>query len=76
MSKAKNLSVTIGDNLTGIKSYRATIDGKWVLMEYEYKKAKLFYEFDDKVNEGKHTFEITVTDGKDNARIYKAEFVR
>ncbi|MBI4931510.1 MAG: M23 family metallopeptidase [Bacteroidetes bacterium] len=45
MAKAKTISIIISDNLTGIKSYRATIDGKWVLMEYEPKKALLFYEF-------------------------------
>ncbi|MEK6615320.1 MAG: hypothetical protein AABZ32_04295, partial [Bacteroidota bacterium] len=34
MSRAKTISVIISDNLTGIKSYRAAIDGKWILMEY------------------------------------------
>ena len=45
MAKAKTISVKVADNLSGIKSYRATIDGKWALMEYEPKKALLFYEF-------------------------------
>jgi hypothetical protein len=76
MKGAKILAVTVTDNLTGIKSWRATIDGKWILMEYEYKKALLFYEFDSRVGEGRHTFEITVTDGKNNSRTYKAEFTR
>ena len=76
MAKAKTISLIVGDNLAGIATYRATIDGKWILMEYEPKKALLFYEFDEQVGEGKHTFELTVTDGKDNARTYKADFVR
>ncbi|MBI3502713.1 MAG: M23 family metallopeptidase [Bacteroidetes bacterium] len=76
MSKAKTIAVTIGDNLTNIKSYRATIDGKWILMQYEYKKGMLFYEFDERISKGKHFIEITVADGKDNARTYKAEFTR
>ena len=76
LAKAKTIAVIIGDNLTNIKSYRAMIDGKWVLMEYEYKKAILFYEFDERVGEGKHTFEVTVTDGRDNSRTYKADFMR
>ncbi len=76
MSRQKIIGVTIGDNLSGIKSYRATVDGKWILMEYEPKKALLFYEFDEHVAEGKHTFEIVVTDKKNNSRSYKADFVR
>jgi len=76
MSSSKTLAVKIGDNLSGIKSYRATVDGKWILMEYEPKKALLFYEFDERVARGKHTFHIEVTDGKDNVRTYKADFVR
>ncbi|MBI4945053.1 MAG: hypothetical protein HY840_01480 [Bacteroidetes bacterium] len=76
MSHAKIIGVLISDNLTGIKSYRATVDGKFILMEYEYKKALLFYEFDEHVSKGKHTFQVEVTDGKNNARTYKAEFVR
>jgi murein DD-endopeptidase MepM/ murein hydrolase activator NlpD len=76
MGRAKTISVIVGDNLTGIGSYRATIDGKWVLMEYEPKKALLFYEFDDSISKGKHVFEVEVKDTKDNARKYKADFVR
>ena len=76
MSRAKIIGVTISDNLTGIKSYRATVDGKWILMEYEYKKALLFYEFGDEIAVGKHTFHLEVTDGKNNVRTYKADFVR
>ncbi len=76
MSKAKTISVTVADNLSGIASYRAAIDGKWVLMEYEYKKAMLFHEFDETLSEGKHVFEVEVKDSKGNSRTYKAEFVR
>lgn len=79
MRHTKTLAVIVGDNLTGIKSWRATIDGKWVLMEYEYKKAMLFYEFpeyDKSSAPTKHEFEISVTDGKDNTRTFKTTFLR
>ncbi|MFI5222475.1 MAG: M23 family metallopeptidase [Bacteroidia bacterium] len=76
MSRAKIIGVTISDNLTGIKSYRATVDGKFILMEYEYKKALLFYEFDEHVAKGKHTFQLEITDGKNNMRTYSAAFIR
>jgi hypothetical protein len=76
MSHAKMLAVTIADNLTGIKSYRGTVDGKWIAMQFEYKNAMLFYEFDEHVTPGKHTFQLDVTDGKNNVRTYKAVFIR
>ncbi len=65
MTNYKTLEVKIADNLSGIKSYRATIDGKWVIMEYEAKKAKLFHTF-DKLPKGKHEFKLEVTDGVGN----------
>jgi hypothetical protein len=76
MKGAKTISVIVKDNLTGIKSYRATIDGKWILMEYEYKKNILFYEFNNSISSGKHVFELEVRDEKNNVSNYKAEFVR
>ncbi|MFH1005348.1 MAG: M23 family metallopeptidase [Bacteroidota bacterium] len=76
MSHAKTISVIISDNLTGIKSYRPTIDDKWILMEYEPKKALLFYEFDERIEKGNHIFQIEVVDEKNNISIYKAEFMR
>ncbi len=83
MSRAKTISIIISDNLSGIKSYRAMIDGKWILMEYEPKKALLFYEFDAPSlkgettgSTGKHTFEIEVKDSKGNTSAYKTEFIR
>lgn len=65
MANYKTLEIKIGDNLSGIKSYRGTIDGKWVIMEYEAKKAKLFYTFDN-LPKGKHEFKLEVTDGVGN----------
>jgi murein DD-endopeptidase MepM/ murein hydrolase activator NlpD len=77
MTRAKTIEVWVGDNLTGIKSYRATIDGKWVLMEYEPKKALLFYEFMPTTQKAStHIFELEVSDGKNNTRTFKATFIR
>ena len=32
------IKCTIKDNDSGIKNYRGEIDGKWILMDYDYKK--------------------------------------
>ena len=48
MSKSKYLQIKITDKLSGIKKYRASINGKWILMEYDAKKNILTYNFNDK----------------------------
>lgn len=74
--KAKIIGIKATDNFSGIKKYRATIDGKWVLCEYEAKKNLLFYTFEDVILPGKHTFNIEVTDDKSNTASWGCTFVR
>ena len=76
LSKIKRLSLKIGDNLSGIKSYAGKIDDKWVLMEWDYKTRVLSYSFDQTYAPGKHHFELTVTDFKDNIAHFTANFIR
>lgn len=76
MAAVKKISLRIGDNLSGIKSYKGFIDGKWVLMEWDYKTRVLSYTFDDGVAAGKHVFDLTVSDYKNNIKQFKAEFYR
>ena len=76
LSKAKTIGIIAADNLSGVRKYRATIDGNWVLMEYEMKKELLFYTFDDKITTGTHTFKIDVTDDKDNTSSLSFSFKR
>ena len=66
----------MSDNLSGIKTYLGYIDGQWVLMAWDFKSKVLSYTFDDNLSHGKHTFELTVTDQKDNSSTYKADFYR
>jgi hypothetical protein len=76
LSKAKGIFLKIGDKLSGVKSYSAKIDGKWVLTEWDYKTRILKYFFDKELTAGKHTFNLTVSDSKDNIANYTAEFYR
>ncbi len=77
LSNKKRLKVYIKDDLTGIKSYRATIDGKWILMEYEPKTGLLFYNFSDKkFTTAKHELKIVVKDKVNNTNTYIATFYR
>jgi hypothetical protein len=73
---AKVISVRMSDNLSGIKTWKGRIDGKWVLMEWTYKNRVPKYTFDDSIAPGKHTFEFTATDFKNNTSTFTAEFYR
>lgn len=73
MATYSEIAFKIGDNLSGIKSYKGYIDGKWVIMEYEAKKAKIFYTF-DKLPKGKHEIKVEVTDGVGNKTVRTIPF--
>ncbi|MDQ7949998.1 MAG: M23 family peptidase, partial [Pedobacter sp.] len=70
------ISFRISDNLSGIKNFNGYIDGKWVLMEFDTKTANLWHSFDERTSPGKHTFELLVSDMKDNVKRYAIEFYR
>ena len=70
------IKCTISDKESGIKTHRAEIDGKWILMEYDYKKKLLVYEIKDDIEKGKHTFSLVVSDKIGNSTSYIADFIR
>ncbi len=76
MSKTGSIQFRISDNLSGVKSYRATVDGRWILMELEGKTSILSYKFDDHVPKGQHELVLKVTDSKNNVKEYKCSFSR
>ncbi|MDO3625978.1 peptidoglycan DD-metalloendopeptidase family protein [Mucilaginibacter sp. BT774] len=76
MAKMQRIALKIGDNMSGVKTYTGKIDGKWVLMEWDYKTKVLSYKFDKDLASGKHIFDLTVTDNKDNISQFSAYFFR
>ncbi|MCB0402570.1 MAG: M23 family metallopeptidase [Flavobacteriales bacterium] len=73
MATYNEIEFKIGDNLSGIKSYRGSIDGKWVIMEYEAKKSKVFYTIED-LSKGNHEFTLELTDGVGNKTVRSIPF--
>lgn len=76
MAGLSKMSFRISDGLSGIKSFNGYIDGKWILMEFDTKTASLWHSFDERTLPGKHSFELLVTDMKDNVKRYAIEFYR
>jgi murein DD-endopeptidase MepM/ murein hydrolase activator NlpD len=77
VGKGDHLRFTVNDDLSGIYSYRATIDDKWVLMEYEPKLNQLSIDLDNvNVLSGEHKAEIFVEDHSGNESALKFSFIK
>jgi hypothetical protein len=77
ISSNKSLKVKIEDDRSGISSYRATVNGKFILMEYNYKTDVLTYDFDDAVvTDTENNFKIIVVDNVGNSATFEATFFR
>ncbi len=77
ISNYRYLKLKIDDELTGISKYRATVNGKWILMEYDYKKNTLIHDFSDNiVKDTKNELKIIVTDNVGNSSTFEATFFR
>jgi hypothetical protein len=65
----------IMDNLSGIASYEATVDGEWLLMKYDYKTGILQSERLDKTKRLHGDFELKVYDNVGNEKIFKQKIL-
>jgi murein DD-endopeptidase MepM/ murein hydrolase activator NlpD len=65
----------ITDAGSGIKSYRGTLNGDWILMDYDAKNNLLQYEKDDRLKKGANRFRLIVTDMKDNKKTSEATII-
>ena len=68
-----NIRFKIEDGLAGIKDYRATMNGKWILMEWDPKNYLLTYRIDERTKKGDNQFKLIVTDGRGNESVYGAK---
>lgn len=57
-------------------SYKATVDGKWILMQYDEKNDLLIHHFDNRIAKGEHTLKITVRDDRGNRSTFERSFTR
>jgi hypothetical protein len=77
LNNYKYLSVQIADDLSGVDTYSATLNGEWILMEYEPKRRTLTYNFDDKIaDQTQCVLKVTVTDNVGNENSLTTSFYR
>ncbi len=73
---SKKISFVIKDKLSGISSWRGTLNGKFALFEFDAKKNSLFYIFDpDRTNTGEQKLVLKVTDGAGNTSTYERQII-
>jgi hypothetical protein len=75
ISGQNTIQVQIYDELSGIESYRGSINGEWILMDYDAKNDLLTYIYDERLTKGENLFELKVTDKKNNVSNYKAKLI-
>ena len=81
-AKAKNyagretIQFKISDDLSGIDNYSVTLNGKWLLFEYDAKTRRLIHYFDSRIPKGNHTLHVSVTDYVGNKTKFEYSFVR
>jgi len=77
ISNNKTLKIKIEDSHSGISSYRATLNGRFILMEYNYKKDVLTYDFNDNIiTDTQNNLRLIVTDNVGNSTTFEAIFFR
>jgi murein DD-endopeptidase MepM/ murein hydrolase activator NlpD len=70
--KGSKLKVRAKDVLSGIKSYKATVNGTWVLMEYDAKYNLFIVDFEEAgIGKGKHEVVVEATDELGNKATLK-----
>jgi murein DD-endopeptidase MepM/ murein hydrolase activator NlpD len=75
LSKRWNrIKFKIEDGLSGIKKYRATLDGNWIMMEFDAKKSILTSKRENENINLKGSFILTVQDMAGNIKEFKQEY--
>lgn len=73
-SRGAIVQLKIKDDLSGLKSYSATVDGTWKLMEYDAKNDLMILDLKGMPTNNHHPIEITVTDERGNTSVWKDSF--
>jgi len=75
LKRSSRIAIIVTDNYRKLRSFRATLDGNWLLFTND--KAKAFiYHFDEHCKPGKHELKIQTQDEAGNAAVKVIHFTR
>lgn len=70
----KSIAFTVKDDLGEIKSFRAMLDGKWLM--FRRKSYSFIHDFDERTNSGAHELKVMVEDEAGNITERTYNFTR
>ena len=77
ISKYRYLKFVVEDEKSGIKGYRATVNGTFILLEYDHKTKTLVHDFNDNsVIDTENNLKLIVTDNVGNSSTFETTFFR
>jgi hypothetical protein len=77
LTNYRYLRMHVSDDLSGIDTYSARLNGEWILMEYEPKTNTFTYNFDDRIlDKTAYELEVVVTDNVGNSTTFTSNFYR
>ena len=65
LSKASRIVITVKDNFSRFKNFRAELDGKWLRFTNDKGRSFIYY-FDEKCPKGNHSLKVSVEDEAGN----------
>ena len=74
LSKAKQITFDVKDEVTSVRSFSGYLDGKWIC--FEQHGSSFFYKFDEHCPKGKHKLIFKAEDENENASTYNLNFTR
>ena len=75
-SSRRNISFRLSDNFSGISSYIATIDGRWVAIDYAKGRATIDLNAENISGGKEHIIELKVTDSCGNRTVWSGTIIR
>lgn len=77
LSQYSTFSLKISDDLSGIATFDAWLNGKWILMHYDYKTRMIVHNFSDGIaDDGRNDLKVVVTDNVGNSATFETHFFR
>ncbi|MEO1515970.1 MAG: M23 family metallopeptidase [Bacteroidota bacterium] len=81
MQGSSRMSFKVTDNIPTARNvdyirYEATVDGKWLLMDYDAKKDLLTHRFDGTIERGEHVLRLMASDSRGNQKVFERKFKR
>lgn len=75
-ARSRVIRLRVRDDLSGIDSFRAEIDGTWRLFVHDAKNSLFSHELDERTPPGAHVLTVRVVDNKGNERTLELPFRR